>query len=99
MSYETLADRQEFGVENRDSDMAYQLIQGIAGVKAICIVRQDTETHCSVGFRSLDTVDVSRIATSFGGGGHKQAAGLYIEGIAEKLLPQFIKAFAPQLNT
>lgn len=99
VSYETLADRQEFGVENRDSDMAYQLIQGIAGVKAICIVRQDTETHCSVGFRSLDTVDVSRIATSFGGGGHKQAAGLYIEGIAEKLLPQFIKAFAPQLNT
>jgi len=99
VSYETLADRQEFGVENRDSDMAYQLIQGIAGVKAICIVRQDTETHCSVGFRSLDTVDVSRIAASFGGGGHKQAAGLYIEGIAEKLLPQFIKAFAPQLNT
>lgn len=98
VSYETLADRHEFGVENRDSDMAYQLIQGIAGVKAICIVRQDTETHCSVGFRSLDTIDVSRIAASFGGGGHKQAAGLYLEGIAQELLPQFVQAFAPQFE-
>ena len=69
--------------------MAYQLIQSIAGVKAICIVRQDTETHCSVGFRSLDTVDVSSIASSFGGGGHKQAAGLYIEGI-DALCQEFL---------
>lgn len=99
VSFETYQDKQEIGIENRDSDMAYQLIQSIAGVKAICIVRQDTETHCSVGFRSLDTIDVSIIASSFGGGGHKQASGLYIEGTAEALIPQFVKAFAPQFKT
>ena len=98
VSYETYQDKQEIGIENRDSDMTYQLIQSIAGVKAICIVRQDTETHCSVGFRSLDTIDVSIIASSFGGGGHKQAAGLYIEGIAEQLIPKFVAAFAPQFE-
>lgn len=98
VSFETAEDRETFGIENRDSDMTYQLIQGIAGVKAICIIRQDTETHCSVGFRSLDTVDVSIIASSFGGGGHKQAAGLYIEGTVDELLPQFVKAFEPQLG-
>ena len=98
VSYETYQDKLEIGIENRDSDMAYQLIQSIAGVKAICIVRQDTETHCSVGFRSLDTVDVSIIASSFGGGGHKQAAGLYIGGIAEQLIPKFVAAFAPQFK-
>lgn len=98
VSFETAEDRETFGIENRDSDMTYQLIQGIAGVKAICIIRQDTETHCSVGFRSLDTVDVSIIASSFGGGGHKQAAGLYIEGTVDELLPQFVKAFEPQLD-
>ncbi|MEL3905935.1 MAG: bifunctional oligoribonuclease/PAP phosphatase NrnA [Treponema sp.] len=99
ISFETFEDTQEFGIESRDSDILYQLIQGIAEVKAICIVRQDTETHCSVGFRSLDTVDVSTIAASFGGGGHKQAAGLYIEGKIEELIPRFIKAFEPQLMT
>lgn len=98
VSFETYQDKLEIGVENRDSDMVYQLIQSIAGVKAICIVRQDTETHCSVGFRSLDTVDVSGIASSFGGGGHKQAAGLYIEGTVEQLIPLFVKAFAPQFQ-
>jgi len=98
VSFETYQDTQEFGVENRDSDMTYQLIQGIAGVKAICIIRQDTETHCSVGFRSLDTIDVSIIAASFGGGGHKQAAGLYIEGTAEALIPRFVKAFEVQFS-
>ena len=98
VSFETYQDRQEIGVENRDSDMIYQLIQSIAGVKAICIVRQDTETHCSVGFRSLDTIDVSLIASSFGGGGHKQAAGLYIEGTIEQLIPPFVQAFAPQFE-
>jgi len=99
VSFETYQDTQEIGIENRDSDMVYQLIQSIAGVKAICIVRQDTETHCSVGFRSLDTVDVSIIASSFGGGGHKQASGLYIEGTIEQLIPKFVAAFAPQLRS
>ena len=98
VSYETLADTEEFGLESIYSDTLYQLIQSIAGVKAICIVRQDTKTHCSAGFRSLDTIDVSVIAASFGGGGHKQAAGLYIEGTVENLIPQFIKAFETQIN-
>lgn len=97
ISYETRADTEEFGLESRDSDTLYQLIQSIAGVQAICIVRQDTETHCSVGFRSFDVIDVSIVAASFGGGGHKQAAGLYIEGTAEMLIPQFVKAFEAQL--
>lgn len=98
VSFETYADMQEFGLENRDSDTAYQLIQSIVGVEAICLVRQDTQTHCSVGFRSFDTIDVSSVAASFGGGGHRQAAGLYIEGTIEGLIPQLVKAFAPQFG-
>lgn len=96
VSYETLEDTAEYGLEGRDSDSLYQLIQSIAGVEAIVIVRQETETNCSVGFRSLDRVDVSIIASSFGGGGHKQASGLSIPGKIEELIPRFIAAFAPQ---
>ncbi len=98
ISYETLTDRKEFGLEARDTDMLYQLIQSIEGVQAICIVRQESETHCSVGFRSLDKVDVSVIASSFGGGGHKQASGLYIEGLIDDLIPQFVDAFKEQME-
>jgi phosphoesterase RecJ-like protein len=41
----------------------------------------------------MDRVDVRIIAESFGGGGHKNAAGLYIKGTIAELKPQIIKAF------
>ncbi len=97
VSYETYEDTNTYGIEGRDSDILYQLIQTIEGVEAICIIRQESLENCSVGFRSLDRIDVSKIAASFGGGGHKQASGLYIKGTIEELLPKFVEAFKPQM--
>lgn len=96
ISWETMDDTQEFGLEGRDSDSLYQLIQNIAGVEAIVIVRQESPERCTVGFRSRDKIDVSRVAAHFGGGGHKQASGLSIEGKITDLIPDFIKAFETQ---
>lgn len=96
VTWETLEDTKEFGLEGRDSDSLYQLIQGIAGVEVIVIVRQETPDNCTVGFRSVHRVDVSTVAQSFGGGGHKHASGLSIPGTIEELIPRFVAAFAPQ---
>ena len=96
ISYETFEDTNEYGLEGRDSDSLYQLIQSISGVEAMVIVRQETATNCTVGFRSLDRVDVSKVAASFGGGGHRQASGLSIEGTIQDLMPRFVSAFADQ---
>ena len=82
-----------FGLEGRDSDSLYQLLQSVDGVQAIVIIRQESPEHCTVGFRSRDSVNVGRIAQSFGGGGHKNAAGLYIAGTIAELKPKIIKAF------
>jgi phosphoesterase RecJ-like protein len=82
-----------FGLEGRDSDSLYQLLQSVAGVEAIVIIRQETPENCTVGFRSRDWVDVGSIAKSFGGGGHKNAAGLSITGTIAELRPKIIKAF------
>lgn len=96
VSFETLEDTLEYGLEGRDSDSLYQLIQSIAGVEAIVIVRQETATNCTVGFRSFDRIDVSTVAASFGGGGHRQASGLSIEGAIDALIPRIVEAFAGQ---
>ncbi len=96
ISWETLADTLEFGQEGRDSDTLYQLIQGISGVEAIVILRQETECNCTIGFRSLDRVDVSIVAARFGGGGHRQASGLSMEGRIEDIMPRIVAAFADQ---
>lgn len=96
VSWETLEDTLEFGQEGRDSDTLYQLVQSISGVEAIVILRQETEKNCTIGFRSLDRVDVSIVAARFGGGGHRQASGLSMEGHIEDIMPLLIAAFADQ---
>lgn len=97
LSYENLEDTERFGLQGRDSDAIYQMLQAVSGVEAIVLIRQETPDNCTVGFRSRDTVDVAAIAARFGGGGHRQAAGLSIPGrideIREKLLGAFGEVF------
>jgi phosphoesterase RecJ-like protein len=84
---------QHFGFENKDSDTVYQLLQAVDGVEAVMLIRQETPTSCTVGLRSWDKIDVSAIAAAFGGGGHKNAAGLSMEGTIETIRPRLLAAF------
>ena len=97
VTYETMEDTKKFGAEGRDSDALYTLLLAVEGVEAVLFVRQETENSCTAGFRSRDTVDVSAIAAKFGGGGHKNAAGLSIEGKIDTVIPQILKEFAKVL--
>ena len=71
----------------------YQLLQSVAGMEAIAVIRQETPAKCTVGLRSRDLVDVGSIAASFGGGGHKNAAGLSVAGTIDEFKPKILKAF------
>jgi phosphoesterase RecJ-like protein len=97
ISWEEYEETRCFGLEGRDSDAIYQALQSVEGVEAIVIIRQEKPDNCTVGFRSRDAVDVAAVAKSFGGGGHKNAAGLSIEGtigeIKLKILDAFEKIF------
>ncbi len=94
VTYETIEDTRKYGTDGRDSDSLYQLLLAIDGVEAVVFVRQETENSCTAGFRSKDKVDVSAIAASFGGGGHKNAAGMSVEGKLNTLIPEICKKFA-----
>lgn len=93
LSYENLEDTERFGLQGRDSDAIYQLLQSVSGVEAIVLIRQETPTNCTVGFRSRDSVDVAAVAARFGGGGHKQAAGLSAPGTIAELRDRILAAF------
>uniref|UniRef100_A0A7C3I851 Bifunctional oligoribonuclease/PAP phosphatase NrnA n=1 Tax=Gracilinema caldarium TaxID=215591 RepID=A0A7C3I851_9SPIR len=97
VSYENLEDTERFGLQGRDSDMLYQLLLSVAGVEAVAVIRQESPTSCTVGLRSIDTVDVSAIAVQFGGGGHKQASGFTATGTIGPLKEKLIRAFAELL--
>ncbi|NBB90597.1 MAG: bifunctional oligoribonuclease/PAP phosphatase NrnA [Spirochaetes bacterium] len=79
LTYETRRDTAEFGRENRDSDTLYQLLMGTRKCSVVALIREEEERACTGSLRSSDDTDVSRVAKSFGGGGHKRAAGFMLE--------------------
>ncbi len=95
--YESLEEKERFGPENRDSDTIYSQLLAVKNCEAVIFIREETESTCSVSLRSLHDIDVGRIAATFGGGGHKRAAGLEWQGsrheIAEKLKNIFAEVF------
>jgi phosphoesterase RecJ-like protein len=98
LSSEEYEETQRFGLEGRDSDNLYQLLQNVEGGEAIVIIRQETPERCTVGLRSRDAVDVAAIAAQFGGGGHKNAAGLSIDGTIGEIKPKILEAFSRIFN-
>lgn len=94
ITYETMADTKKFGQDGRDSDALYQSLLSIENVEAVVFIRQETEKNCTAGFRSKDKIDVSIVASKFGGGGHKNASGLSCPGKIETLIPKIIEEFS-----
>lgn len=95
ISFVTLQDQQRYGLASRDSDTLYQLLMSVSGCEAAMIIRQEGETDCTVGLRARDRIDVGSIAASFGGGGHRLAAGLSIRGGLEEVKKKLTAAFEP----
>ncbi len=90
-----LADQASYGLVSRDSDMLYQLFLTIAGMEVAVVIRQESASDCTVGFRSRESIDVAAISALFGGGGHRLAAGLHITGQIEDVKKRIIEAFEP----
>ncbi|GMO46889.1 MAG: bifunctional oligoribonuclease/PAP phosphatase NrnA [Treponemataceae bacterium] len=89
-TYETLQDTAKWGQDGRDSDSLYQLLLSVDKVEAVVFVREEAENKCTAGLRSRGDIDVSAIAAKFGGGGHKNAAGLSVEEHAEYVLGEIL---------
>lgn len=94
ISYETMEDTHNLGAEGRDSDALYSLLLAVENVEVVVFIRQETDKTCTLGFRSRDEIDVSEVASIFGGGGHKNASGACTQGTIETLLPKIKQEFA-----
>jgi len=73
-------------------------------VSCLLVEMEDGRIHCSLRSRSPNhaspsqTIDVSRIAATFGGGGHKNAAGVFLDGPMEMAIAKVLSMFEPYLN-
>ncbi len=93
ITYETMEDTRLWGQEGRDSDALYSTLLAAEGVEAVVFVRQETLQTCTIGLRSRNDIDVSLVAQTFGGGGHKNASGCSTEGTLDTIIPRIKKEF------
>lgn len=76
----TLADLAETGAQSTDTEDVVNRLLTAAGAEVAVLFQEQEEGNTKVSLRSQSTVDVSRIAEQFGGGGHAAAAGIRYPG-------------------
>jgi bifunctional oligoribonuclease and PAP phosphatase NrnA len=101
-TYLTRADYEETGSLETDSEGIVDHIRSVEGTKVAALIREllsDGRVGVrKVSLRATDgSVDVSRIARSHGGGGHRQAAGFSTELPLEQLLERLRVEVGEQL--
>lgn len=68
--------------EEETGDIIDELMTNAPGAEVIVLIKEKSDGNISVSLRSTTpAVDVSKIAESFGGGGHTQASGFRVTGM------------------
>ncbi len=80
LSYEVL---RELGAVGQHFEGTINLARSIENVEAALLFREIEPGLVKVGFRSKQFLDVNRVASEWGGGGHKRAAGATLHGELE----------------
>jgi phosphoesterase RecJ-like protein len=72
------------------------LLFAVDGVQMIGLVREEPDGKCAGSLRSIDAIDVSKVALLFGGGGHRRAAGFTthapVESVRDRVVEEFLAA-------
>lgn len=78
LSYVTQADFEEFGAVKADAEPIINTLRTVEGTRVACMLRE-VDGKIRGGLRSKDETDISVLARSFGGGGHKAASGFTLD--------------------
>lgn len=73
-------DMKFYGAEPSDLDGIVQILMGTVGTEAAIFLYEIRPHEFKVSMRSKEIIDVSKIASYFGGGGHIRAAGCTMQG-------------------
>lgn len=101
LTYITLEDEKKFNAKTGDHEGIVDIGRNIEQVQISIFLHQSHEGY-KVSFRSNNDLDVSKIALTFGGGGHKSASGCLIADPLEitkiKILKEIENNYGWNLN-
>lgn len=81
-----------------DTDGVIDQLRSTKGVEVAILFREENTLTYKVSMRSNEIVDVSKIATVFGGGGHVRAAGCTMNGTWHDVVNNLTAYIAEQLS-
>lgn len=88
--------QEDFAITNTSEEDTDGLINNIRNIDGVQVALAITDTAVAnsfkVSIRTTDIVDASAIASTFGGGGHKNAAGCRLNGFYEDVKDKLLKA-------
>lgn len=87
----------EFGVSTSELDGIVPQLRLVSGVKAAFFMYQIKEDEVKLSLRSVDPVDVNKIAAEFGGGGHIRASGATLKGNLEECAQKVLEAIGREI--
>ena len=88
----------EYGLTYDDVEELSNLPLKVEGVQVAVLVKDKDETAKRVSLRGRDILDLSRIASAFGGGGHKNAAAFVIREDVDATLEALIQMIIENLG-
>lgn len=92
------SDMEFYGVSGKDMDGIIDQLRLTDGVEVAIFMYQTGPQEFKVSLRSQNQVDVSRIASYFGGGGHVRAAGCTMSGRIHDVVNNLSLHIAKQLD-
>lgn len=95
---QTLEMRHSSGMMDGDNNGFVNIPLAAKEILASIYMREVTPNFFRVSLRSKGTINVARVAEQFGGGGHKNAAGLRIEGDWDECERRIVDAVLDAVN-
>ncbi|MBI1820509.1 MAG: hypothetical protein HYR79_02255 [Nitrospirae bacterium] len=81
-----------------DTENFISFPRSINGVEVAILFRENNPKEYKVSLRAQKDLDVSEIAESFGGGGHKKAAGCTIQGTLSEVKEKVLQAVGKRIK-
>lgn len=89
---------EETGAGADDIEGFVEYPRNLEGVEVAVLLREEGNGAYKVSLRSKGAVDVAELAHSFGGGGHRQAAGFTVEGDPEDIKRRLVEAVSEKVG-
>lgn len=82
-----------------DSEEIVEYARNVEGVEVGILFKQHSKGNIKISFRSRSKIDVRKIVSKFGGGGHHNAAACTINGELSSVLKKVVRAVAVELKS